>query len=106
MGYTVASKLEGSVLSMLLLRVRAGEIRDLKTQVNVYLTDARILYQADFSYQENGEEIYAEAKGFETPVWKIKLRLWKHYGPGKLLIYKGSAKRFYLEETVIPKTGG
>jgi len=103
MGYSVASKLEASVLSMLLLRVRAGEIKNLKTQASVYLTEARILYKPDFHYEENGQEIWAEAKGFETPVWAIKLRLWRHYGPGPLLIYKGTAKRFYLDETVISK---
>lgn len=103
-GYSVASKLEAAVLSMLLLRVRAGEITNLKTQSSVYLTRARILYKPDFEYEENGKLFYAEAKGkFETPEWRLKRRLYIHYGPAPLIVYKGTYKRFWLEETIIPK---
>jgi hypothetical protein len=41
------------------------------------------------------EFVWAEAKGFETDPWKMK-KLWKHYGPGKLEIYKGNAKEIYF----------
>jgi hypothetical protein len=52
---------------------------------------------------KSGEFVWAEAKGFETDPWKIKRKLWQYYGPGKLEIYKGSAKSFKLYETVIPE---
>ena len=49
-------------------------------------------------------EIYwVEAKGFETDVYRIKRRLWLWYGPGRLEVYKGSAQRVTLFETLVPK---
>jgi hypothetical protein len=69
----------------------------------VYLTKARILFKPDFYYEENGQPFYCEAKGHTTSVYLIKRRLYIHYGPAPLLIYKGSHNRFYLDETIIPK---
>lgn len=100
-----ASKLEAALYNLLKLREMAQELTELKTQVQVYLTRARIIYKPDFSYYEGGILTYAESKGFETPEWRIKRRLWKCYGPGKLLVYKGSYKRLYLHETIIPEGG-
>lgn len=107
-GYSCASKLESAVLDILKLREFAGEIRNLRTQTKVYLTNARIMYIADFSYEvvETGETEYAEAKGFKTAVWAIKKRLFENYGPGKLLIYEGSYKNPELAEVIIPKGAG
>lgn len=104
-GYSFGSKLEMAVWDLLKLRERAREITDLKTQVSVYLTDARIQYIADFQYVEKstGNIIYAEAKGLETDVWRIKLRLYRHYGPAPLEIYKGTYKKIVMTELVIPK---
>jgi hypothetical protein len=48
------------------------------------------------------KEVWVEFKGFETAVWKIKKRLWKHYGPGILRVYKGNEKTIALVEEVIP----
>ncbi len=104
LGYTFDSKLESAVHDILLLREKAGEIRNIKQQVNVHLTAARILYKPDFSYElvETGETEYVEAKGMVTPVYAIKRRLWIHYGAGKLYIYKGSHTKPYLDEIIIP----
>lgn len=104
LGYTFDSKLESAVHDIHLLREKAGEIRNIKQQVSVYLTAARILYKADFSYElvETGETEYAEAKGVSTQSWAIKLRLWRCYGPGKLYLYKGSYTKPYLDEIIIP----
>lgn len=106
LGYTFDSKLESAVHDILLLRERAGEIRNIKQQVSVYLTLARILYKVDFSFEDcaNGVEEYTEAKGFETTDYRLKRRLWIHYGPGKLTIYKGSHTKPYVDEIIIPKT--
>ena len=103
-GYSFASQLEASVFEMLKLLERAGEIKDIRTQVSVFLTDARIEYKADFSYigVKTGETIYAEAKGYSQPTWELKRRLWQHYGPGLLVVYKGSASRPFIYETIIP----
>jgi len=101
-GHSFSSKLEASVYTLLKIREVAGEIEILQCQDHIYLTEARILYIADFKciHKTSKEEFWVEAKGYETPEWRIKLRLWKHYGPGKLEIYKGSHIRPYLYETI------
>jgi hypothetical protein len=103
-GRSFGSKLEASVYALLKLREKAKEIEILQCQDHVYLTDARILYVADFKckWLKNGEIFHVEAKGFETPEWRIKLRLWKHYGPNSLEIFKGSHLRPQLVETIYP----
>lgn len=103
-GKSFASKLEAAVFDLLWLREKAGDIRDLVCQQSVYLTDARIQYIADFGFvmAASGERAWAEAKGFETDVWKIKKRLWAHYGPGPLEIYRSSRRGPKLTETVFP----
>lgn len=104
-GFSFPSKLEAAVYEILLGQKEKGLIADIKTQVNVYLTAARLRYIVDFSATDlsTGHTIYIEAKGFEVKEWRRNLRLWKAgYGPGKLLIYKGSYKRPYLADTVIP----
>jgi len=103
-GRSFASKLEKDLYDFLRIRELGGEIRDLKCQTQVHLTNARIIYKPDYAYfnlLKNREE-WAEAKGFETPEWRIKRRLWMHYGPGPLLVYKKSGTLFLAEE-IIPK---
>lgn len=104
-GLSFGSKLESSVHDFLLLWEKSGEIKIEKLQDSVYLTKARIQYIADFkiSYPASGEIAWCEAKGMETPVFSIKRRLWKWYGPGALLIFKGSWKKPILVETIIPE---
>lgn len=84
----------------------AGEIDDITVKPkNVRLTAAKILYIPDFSIIDLKlkELVYVEAKGFETSDWRIKRRLWLHYGPGLLRIYKGTAKSLTLTEELRPK---
>lgn len=98
------SKAEKSLYQLLWLRQRAGEIRNLKCQVQVYLTEAKILYKPDFYFEQNdhGEwkERWSEMKGFETAVWKIKRRLWMFYGPGPLDIWKLNRSGIFFSETI------
>lgn len=104
-GRTFASKLEGNLYQLLNLRVRGGELKDLKCQVHVYLTSARIHMIPDFSAidTKTNELEYYEGKGFETPVWRIKRKLWKYYGWGPLFVYKAQGNALVLHETIIPK---
>lgn len=95
-----ASKLEHAVYDILKCREDAGEIKGLKCQVQIELTDAKIIYKPDFAFIENGKAAYAEAKGFETAVWKIKKRLWGSYGPGNLYIYSGNYRNPFLVDTI------
>lgn len=103
-GYTFASKLEAALFNELSLRKLAGEIKEIQCQDTVYLTDARIMYKPDFRCVMADDSIeWFEAKGMETPEWRIKLRLYKHYGPGKLTVYGGSYNRLVVMEVVHPK---
>lgn len=102
-GYSFGSKLEAATFDILKLMERAGAISDIKTQQSVYLTNSKIQYIADFSaINEAGELVYYEAKGVQTPVWCIKKRLWKHYGPAPLFIFTGSHMNPKMTETIYP----
>jgi len=46
---------------------------------------------------------WVEFKGFETASWRIKRKLWLHYGPGPLEIYKKGNNGVKLTETLTPK---
>ena len=103
-GRSFDSGLERSVFRILELQQRAGEIKSIRQQASVYLTDARILYKPDFEVEAaDGSTYFVEAKGFKTAVYAIKRRLWMHYGPGPLHVYEGSAANPKLTETIIPK---
>lgn len=103
-GQSFASKAEAALFEYLCLLEKAGEITDIRSQQHVYLTDARILYIADFSAIKvsTGDRIWMEQKGFETAVWRIKRRLWQWYGPGPLQIFKGDYRKISLYEEIIP----
>lgn len=101
-GRTFDSGGEGMHFLYLQQREKNGEIKDLRCQVSVYLTKARIQYIVDFAYTlcVNGEEIFEEYKnGLLTPEWRLKKRLWEYYGPAKLIVVHGHDKH----ETIIPK---
>jgi hypothetical protein len=64
---------------------RAGMISDLRRQVSYELIpkqtgERSCNYVADFVYQENGELVVEDCKGFRTEAYKIKrkLMLWVH----------------------------
>lgn len=102
-GTWFASQFEKAVYYELCLRVRGGEYLSLQCQDTVELTDAKIVYKPDFRLTNlDGSFTWVEAKGYETPEWRIKKKLWKVYGPGPLIIYKGTSKS-YKTETIIPK---
>jgi hypothetical protein len=105
-GHWFDSQLEKAVFLSLSLRERAGEIRALSHHPGtVFLGPARAQYRPDFRFEDatTGEVQWAEAKGFETPAWRGKLKLWRVVGPGRLHIFKGTAASVKLVETVIPK---
>lgn len=105
-GYSFQSQLEREVYFILKMRQRVGELEILQVQDHVYLSSAEIEYIADFKCRdlENSEIFWVEAKGFEKPEWRIKLRLWRVYGPGKLEVWKGDHTRPFLHETVVSKS--
>lgn len=99
------SKLEEAVYGQLYLRECQGGMRIVCKQKNIYLSEARVLYIADFECEttDTHEIFYVEAKGFEGPRWPTIKKLWKVYGPGKLEIWKGTHIRPVLVETIIPR---
>lgn len=103
------SKLEAAVYHLLKLRERAGEIDDIKRQQTVVLQegsrDERITYRVDFSYycKKNQTTVWVEAKGVATDVWKMKVKLWRIHGPGRLEIYGGHHLRPSLKQVVEAK---
>ena len=79
-GIRFASKREAKRYQELKLLERAKEIQDLKLQVPYVLIQKsahgrEIKYVADFVYEENGQTIVEDSKGFRTDVYKLKKRL-------------------------------
>ena len=61
----------------------------LDRQPKIYLSAAKILYKPDFKCKGPSDEriFFVEAKGFETPIWRLKKRLWASYGVFDLHVY-------------------
>ena len=98
------SKAEALTAAHFDMLTKMGSISQVRFQVSVLLTESEIKYIADFVYFDHAlkQDVYAETKGFETDVWKIKKRLWKHYGPGLLRVYKVQRDRVILTEEIWP----
>ena len=77
------SKKEAARYQELLLLERAGQIRNLRRQTRWELIpkqegERAVSWVADFVYNENGEEVWEDCKGYRTPLYilKRKLVLW------------------------------
>lgn len=106
-GQKFSSKLEFAVYQALVALQSAGEIKEIKLQEKIYLTDARILLKPDFTVTRPDGSIYwVEAKGKELATWNIKKRLWEFYGPGLLEVWKAKGSRLVIAEVITPKGKG
>lgn len=78
-GHRYSSKLEASVAQDLEFQRVSGLLIDVQRQVKIPLVVSGVLicvYYCDFrTVDKNGQVTYIEAKGFETPAWKIKKKL-------------------------------
>lgn len=84
-GIKFDSRGEAKRYGELRLMERAGLIQDLKLQPEYILLDAftdaqgrrlrAIRYRADFQYVEAGRNVVEDFKGVETPVFKLKRKL-------------------------------
>jgi hypothetical protein len=118
-GHPHPSGLECAVCEILIQRERVGDIRNLKWQHTVNLGFG-VRWKVDWSFEQRGGQVlidpmgvssadvwtptFAEAKGAETNYYKLKLRMWKEgCGPAPLEIWKGSAQRPMLVETIYPQ---
>lgn len=102
LGHAHRSKLESAVCAMIGLREKAGEIELIKAESHVYLTKARICYIPDFECLDlrTGKPLYVEAKGYSNDRFPIIKKLWAHYGPAPLEIWRGTASRPFLDEII------
>jgi hypothetical protein len=67
---------------------------------------AKISMIPDYDYMEDGVRVYVDVKGMETPVFKLKAKLWKTFGPGPLMIIKKVKGEFVLDREIIPLLRG
>lgn len=86
-GQIFDSKKEASRYEELRLMEKAGEIKDLRTQVKFKLIPAQrdeatgkviereCSYKADFVYEEDGKTVVEDVKGFRTKEYVIKRKL-------------------------------
>lgn len=104
MGMHFPSKLEAAGYAMLWAREQAGEISDLARQPTIRFKALDISYKADAVYfnKTQGRAVYVEFKGVLTDRWRLIKKIWKVMGPGPLEVYRGTASRLRLVETIIP----
>lgn len=78
-GHTYHSKREAAYAEELDWRVKAGELKEWDRQVPIemYVNGEKICtYTIDFVERDkNGNEVWTEVKGFETPEWRLKWKL-------------------------------
>lgn len=85
-GIIFDSKREKDRYLELIMLEKANIVKDLKLQVPFILVDKSkwgraIKYIADFTYISNDQLIVEDCKGFHTPVYKLKKRLFsERYG--------------------------
>lgn len=102
-GYWYDSIAEKDYAEILLALEKSGAISNIRRQEMIKLSAANIGYKPDFSYTEAGRRIYVDVKGFETPEFRLKARLWRAYGPGPLRIVKrGKNGGFVTVKEIMP----
>ncbi len=106
-GQKYDSQAEARMHMQLQLREMAGEISDIRRQVSLHLVPGTgrkewIQYKPDFLYfDERDKQDWAlEVKGYETDVYKLKLRLYRLFGPMPLKVYN---KSMVLMDLIYPK---
>lgn len=82
--YRFQSKKEARRAFDLMVAQDGGLISGLQFQVWVPLV-AGIRYRVDFVYVERGGEVYEDAKGHATEVFRIKAKLFKYCYPDRTL---------------------
>jgi hypothetical protein len=96
------SELAKSVYAILQDRLAAGEIRNLRREVRVELTAAKVPCKIDFAFEAapDWRERFAEAKGDQSQFWRAYTKLWERYGPAPLDIWRGTAARPVITRAV------
>ena len=79
-GHKFPSEKEARRYIELRLLERAGQITELDIQPRFDLI-AGISYVADFRYKEGDKVVIEDTKGYQTPEFRLKLKLFKHFYP-------------------------
>ena len=114
--YTFDSKLEQSHFAALTHRLKRGEIQNLTLQPEYILQEGftlytdktksgktkipKMVYVSDFRYIEDGKVIVVDSKGFKTPVYSLKRKLFlaelaKHGVDEFHEVFKDKTKRYF-----------
>ena len=78
----------------------AGKILDLVVWDTVKLSEAGVPWTFPFSYTVEGARVYEAFKWGQAPLFKVIVRLWPHYGHGRLICTRYKGGRFLIVETV------
>ncbi len=106
LGQRFPSHLEAHTYAHLWQQQKARVIYDLKRQVRVHLV-CGIRLNVDFSYVHCATNMleFAESKGFSTPEWLLKQKLWRTFGAGVLWVYVRSGRGVKISERIAPDLG-
>lgn len=100
-GITFDSKAERSYYLELLKLQKNGIVKTIDLQPKIRMTLAEILYKPDFKVTYKSDKVeYVDVKGFQTPAFKLKKKLWKNYGLGTLVLVELKGSRFVEIERI------
>ena len=102
-GIRFDSKAEAEYFLHLKALEKLGQLKVLEVQPKVYMTDARILYKPDFLIDENGKLVFIDVKGVQTAIFKMKARLFEHYGHGTLRLVQKNRFGFHTVKEYVAK---
>lgn len=99
-----ASKVEADYAAELQLREKAGEVKVFYQPV-VYLV-GNISYRPDFLVRDNvkDESVYVEVKGVMTDRFRLIQKLWRHSGPGPLLVVRRQGRKGWDVKRIVPES--
>lgn len=110
-GMHFPSKLEAAVWAHLKLMEQVWEYREITRYPSVKLPGG-VTWKIDIACKESYVDdkqlfcwrpCYVEVKGVETADYKVKLKLYREFGDRPLHIWKGTARKPFITETVLPK---
>ena len=108
-GVMFDSKLEADYYRHLQMREDAKDISELQYHPGrIKMTKALIGYEPDFCFIEDGRKVWIDTKGgIQTRDFLIKMRLWRHYGPGLIrIVARARGGGFRTVKEIMPVEAG
>ena len=105
-GRSFMSEGERDCGEMLWAMQQGREIRDLEFQVSVRLTAGRLRWVLDYRFFDAklSEVVWADFKGHEQERWGELKKLWPHYGPARLRVYKKGRHGIFVAQEIVPRS--